>query len=170
MQPTEQGVPAARALLAPAVDAFCESKFGGMFRPGTEGGVEVGNTLTALMVGYVAVHMLVWWDVDLFLIKFIAGLFVTNCIGSIGYHSIRDANLGRMDFDSRDVLPAGARESAPSRWKPESAKVLCVDKPIAPRWPLDRTPRISADIGAQLLSSSSGMNRKRAGSEMPARI
>ena len=31
------------ALFAPAVDAFCESKFGGMFRPGTEGGVEVGK-------------------------------------------------------------------------------------------------------------------------------
>ena len=91
------------ALLAPAVDAFCESTYGGMFRPGTEGGVEVGNTLTALMVGYVAVHMLVFWDVDLLLIKFIAGLFVTNCIGSIGYHSIRDANLGRMDFDSMCV-------------------------------------------------------------------
>jgi hypothetical protein len=86
------------ALFLPATAAFCESSYGGMFYH--DGEAEIGNSITSFAMVYVAGHMLMAWDVDALMIKLIAALFATNCVGSFGYHGFKNARLGRLDFDT----------------------------------------------------------------------
>lgn len=81
---------------------FCEAKYGGLFR-GFVSNVsssyfpEIGSVVSAPLISWLGLHMLLFWDHDSNLLFMISALFVVNGVGSFLFHYNGLTRWGDLD-------------------------------------------------------------------------